>query len=153
MKKNLILSSFLSWKKLMPKAGNLQNFNCRVIRFTKYEWSNNYSNTNGVTKSPTAPQEAMLQLCSWMILGLTQEHSSPWRVPVEKQQQQDLPKHQFCHMTFLYNFAVSIYNCSALSYDIFESVSLVRENLRRLEILFFINPIQGNLTLLQRQSL
>ena len=30
----------------------------------------------------------MVQLRSWMIPGLAWEHSSPWRVPVEKQKQQ-----------------------------------------------------------------
>ena len=49
---------------------------------SEHEWSNNYSNTNGVTKSPTAPQEAMVQLRRGTFV--------PWRVPVEKQQQQEL---------------------------------------------------------------
>ena len=36
----------------------------------------------------------------------------------------------------VYNFAVSIYNHSALSYDLFESVSLVRENVRGLREIY-----------------
>ena len=36
----------------------------------------------------------MVQLRSWVIPGLAWEHSSPWRVPVEKQQQQYLIKVQ-----------------------------------------------------------
>ena len=59
-----------------------------AVNILFYKWSN----TNGVTKSPTAPQEAMAQLRSWMIPGLAREHSSPWRVPVEKQQQQTTVK-------------------------------------------------------------
>ena len=44
-------------------------------------------------------------------------------------------------MTFLYNFTVSIYNCTALSYNLFEAVSLVRGNLRRRIESFFTKSL------------
>ena len=63
-----------------------------------------YSNTNEVTRTPTAPQEAMVQLCSWMIPGLACEHLSPWRVPVEKQQttteQSSVPSNDYYKWTY-----------------------------------------------------
>ena len=45
----------------------------------------------------------MVQLRSWMIPGLAWEHSSPWRVPVEKQQQHNwqIPYCECCFVIIL----------------------------------------------------
>ena len=46
--------------------------------------------TNGVTKSPTAPSSGSQGAVGWYWQRHVREDSSPWRVPVEKQQQQHL---------------------------------------------------------------
>ena len=51
-----------------------------IKQLLQYKWSNKV--TYGI------PRKAMVLLRSWMIPGLAWEHSSPWRGPVEKQQQQ-----------------------------------------------------------------
>ena len=55
---------------------------------TEHEQSNNFSNTNGVTKSPTAFLKKPWCSCpvGWYWQRPVREHSSPWRVPGEKQQ-------------------------------------------------------------------
>ena len=69
---------------------------------SEHEWSNNFSNTNGVTKSPTA-----LLRRPWCVAQLDDTRVGrgtfvPWRVPVEKQQQPNLTLTLLNFLSFAY---------------------------------------------------
>ena len=75
----------------------------------QYKWSNKV--TYGL------PRKAMVQLRSWMIPGLAWEHSSPWRVPVEKQQQHSRGKTLPSWPCGLRRRVNSTYNSGMLLYE------------------------------------